>query len=118
MRTLTAVQLDPTPQRPGGWHYASLGKRGGGPIGFCAEHDPHETEQEARECYAAYKRSKVRLNVAFVGWHSCHICGAPAKTGAEAGSYEQAVLCAEHLTDEHAYTAMSLDKPARDSWQS
>lgn len=39
----------------GGWHYTSLNRRTGCYAeGYCRDHEPHDTEQEARECYARW----------------------------------------------------------------
>jgi len=118
MRHLTAVHLDPAENRPGGWHYASLGKRGGGPIGFCPQHDPHTTEREARACYAAYERSLVRLDVMYGNWQGCAICDSPTKSGAGSGGYRDAPLCGDHRDLSTVYHALHLDEPAGDSWGS
>lgn len=113
MRHLTAVQLET------GWHYASVGRHGGGPIGNCIDHAPHPTEAEARECYAAYRRSKVTLDLKSSHWADCDVCGVPTKTGADAcDGYGFVMLCAEHLTMEHAIETLGLNRPAGDSWQS
>lgn len=113
MRHLTAFQID------GGWRYASLSRRGGGPIGYCAEHDPHPTEAEARECYAQYQRDNIRLDSTW-SWSSCHVkdCPNPANKGAQSGAYNMALLCDEHHTMEHAIVALGLDTRAGDAWVS
>ena len=49
MRHQTARQLSDGR----GWHYVSLGRNGGHPLGACAEHDPHPTEAEARQKHGA-----------------------------------------------------------------
>ena len=127
MRHHTAVEVD-LGERGKGWHYASLGKRGGGPIGACAEHAPHPTEAEARACYQACLRTRVRLDHR-VSWTSCHFqyghdadiprCPNPTQGAASYGEYSLTPLCPEHLTLEHALTALGLDKAeAGDSWQS
>lgn len=59
-----------------GWHYVSAHpRRGTYPIGYCAEHPLHATAQEARECYAAYQRDRVRLDVSLGSWSDCLVCG-------------------------------------------
>lgn len=115
MRHLTAVHID------GGWRYASLGRRGGGPIGNCAGH-LHDTELEARECYAAYLREQVRLDRGNLrSWSGCKVegCDRPTKNAAKvSGDYGLAPLCDEHLTHEVACEVLGLNRPAGDSWQS
>ena len=114
MRHLTAAHLE------NGWHYASLSRRGGFPLGYCAEHEPHPTETEARECYARYQRDHVRLDRKSSNWNDCRVCKAPAKNIAdiEGDGYTTAVLCDEHATTEHAIAVLGLAEPAHDSWQS
>lgn len=106
----------------GGWHYVAMNRRGGHPLGYCAEHEPHRTEAEARECYACYQRDNVRLDVAWSNWAGCEVegCDAPTKTaaGIHGDGYHYASLCAEHLTHEHAVKALGLDTPAGDAWVS
>jgi hypothetical protein len=106
-----------------GWHYVSLNRRRGGyPLGYCAGHEPHATEGEARECYAQYQRDHVRLDSTTSNWCGCEVagCDKPTKRHAriEGDGYHMAALCDEHLTVEHAIAALHLDQPAGDSWQS
>lgn len=118
MNTLTAAQHGEN----GGWHYVSLNRRGGHPLGYCRDHEPHATEVEARECYARYQRDHVRLDSKTENWCGCEVegCDAPTKQRAriEGDGYHSAALCSEHLTVEHAIKALGLDVPAGDSWQS
>lgn len=115
MRHYTAAQKGDGP----GWHYVSLGRTGGYPLGYCADHEPHPTEAEARECYARWQRDHVRLGSKW-SWTSCDMpdCPKPANRGAkiEGDGYHLATLCDEHLTVENAVIAMGLDQPAGDSW--
>lgn len=116
----TAVNIGKNRGGADGWHYAQLWKTGGGPIGYCAEHEPHPTEVEARDCYARYQREHVLLD-AHLGWTSCDAegCTNPANKGARIpGSYSLAALCDEHLTMDDAYRALHVDGPAADSWGS
>lgn len=105
----------------GGWHYVSLNRRTGGhPLGYCVEHEPHATEQEARECYAQYRRDNVLLDVKLGSWSDCAVCGGPTKSAATIryDGFHLAPLCEEHLTFEHAIDALGLRGPAGDAWQS
>lgn len=70
MRHLTAVQLP-----EGGWHYASASRRGGYPLGYCAEHEPHSTEDEARECYRKWQRDHVKMDGGVWSWGGCDVRG-------------------------------------------
>lgn len=114
MRHLTAVRIG------SGWRYASLSRRGGYPLGDCADH-LHDTEAEARECYSAFLRAHVKLD-GKCSWNRCSVrgCGNPANQTArvEGDGYRLAVLCPEHLTLEHAYEALHLNGPAGDAWES
>lgn len=103
-----------------GWHYASTSSRGGYPLGYCAEHEPHATETEARECYGRYQREHVRLDGKTTGWHDCEVCKAPAKNVAriDGDGYSHAVLCDEHLTKDHAATVLGIAGLAGDRWVS
>lgn len=141
MRTLTAVLLPAIPDdadggpRPEGWHYASVSRRGGHPIGYCREHPPHPTEADARDCYTAYQRDNVTLDQTLGDWTGCEartrdhgttpdrdgiLCDAPTKTAAHirGEGFQLAGLCAEHLTRDHAIVALHLDRPAGDAWVS
>lgn len=101
-----------------GWHYVF----GGRPVGYCAEHEPHPTETEARECFGRWRRDHITLDRKSSNWNSCMVkgCPNPAKNiaGVEGHGYEMAVLCDEHFDIEHAIAAMHLEGPAGDSWQS
>jgi hypothetical protein len=117
VRHLTALQI--TIDDVTGWHYVSASRRGGYPLGYCAEHSPHPTEVEARECYARWQRDHVRLD-GRCSWTSCSRCPNPANRYAyvEGDGYTSAALCDQHLTLEPAVQAMHLDGPAGDAWQS
>lgn len=116
MRHLTAAQKG----EGGGWHYVTLGRRGGGAIGYCADHEPHATEAEARECYAQYQRDHMQMRAGSLRWTSCDVkgCDQPARNAAQSGGYNFAALCDEHYTAEHARDALGLNAPAGDSWES
>lgn len=105
-----------------GFHYVSLNKRHGGyPLGYCAEHAPHATEDEARACYRAWQRDHVRLDAVTLGnWTNCRFPGCEQPTRAAADiqgdGYNIAPLCPAHLTTEHAIPALGLaDALAGDS---
>lgn len=105
-----------------GFHYASVHpRRGGHPLGYCAEHPPHATEAEARECYAQWRRDRLQLD-GTCSWTNCSVkdCPKPANQLAEVrgDSMLTAALCPEHLTVEHATAVMQLDRPAGDAWVS
>lgn len=123
MRHHTAAQ-----KGDGGWHYVSMSRDGGHPLGYCAEHEPHATEAEARECYAQYRRDNVTLD-GKCGWTRCtylpagadrYSCDNPANQFAsiKGDGYAMAPLCEEHLTIDHAIDALHLIGAAGDAWQS
>lgn len=118
MRQLTAAQRG----EDGGWHYVSVSSRGGYPVGFCREHPPHPSEEEARACYTAYLRERVMLDGQLGSWSDCSVkdCLAPTKSAAVVmapyGSI--APLCGAHLTVEDAYRVLDLVDPAGDAWVS
>lgn len=117
MRHLTASRKG----EGGGWHYVNLGRSGGYPLGYCAQHEPHATERDARECYAQYQRDHVELRRdAWTNWSDCRECGAPTKHSATiAGDgYAFESLCEEHLTVDLAIKHLGLSGPAGDSWVS
>lgn len=105
----------------GGWHYTTGNRRTGvHPIGYCAEHEPHATEQGARECYAQYLRDRIELRANAATWTRCMIegCDNPGRNIADSGEWHTAVLCDDHFTREDAVTALHLDGPAGDSMHS
>jgi hypothetical protein len=109
--------------RDGGWHYVTYNRRvGTHPIGFCRDHAPHATEDEARECFNAYRRANVRLVGTLGSWSDCSVpgCGAPTKKFASIrhDGFHTAPLCPDHLTIEHAVPALGLDGLAGDAWHS
>lgn len=117
MRHHTAAELV-----EGGFHFASVGKRGGYPLGDCANHDPHPTADDARRCYQAWRRSQVERQ-GQASWTSCFVpgCDNPARQtwGVKGGGYSLAVLCADHDDLEHAIPALHLDgELAGDAWTS
>lgn len=121
MRHLTAAQKG----EGGGWHYVSMNRRGGHPIGYCADHEPHATEVEARECYNQYLRDNVILNDGEWSWGGCDVrepekCPNPANRAAtiKGDGFRMALLCPEHMTMDHALKALHLEGPAGDSWRS
>lgn len=121
MRTKTALQL----ADGSGWHYVNASRDGGYPIGACAEHPPHATEDEARECYGAWVRDNtIRLNAGTSSWTSCQHrengerCPDPTREYATYGDdgYGQVALCPQHMTVENVIAAAQLGGPAGDAW--
>lgn len=105
----------------GGWHYVSMSRHGGHPLGYCRDHEPHATEAEARKCYGQFVRDSIQLNAEqYVHWTDCAICGAPTKSGAKYGDdgYGGVSLCLMHMSKESVVLAAQLDGPAGDAWLS
>lgn len=89
------------------------------PVGYCADHGPHASEVEARECFGQYQRDRVRPR-GTAQWTTCMLkgCDQPARTTfeIEGDGYAMTVLCETHATREHAIDAMNLRGPAGDAW--
>lgn len=119
-------------EHAGKWQYTSANRRTGThPIGFCwapgPDSDPndattwpqhyHDTEIEARECYASYCRSNIRLGHDNCSWTGCQFkgCDNPARNLASSGAWSIAALCDDHNTIENAAEAMGFNKPAGNS---
>lgn len=115
MRHKTALQ-----HQDGGWHYVNAGRDGGYPLGYCHDHPPHVTEEEARDCYGRYLREQtIKLNASkSLNWGDCQECGAPTKDSAHYGDdgYGYVALCPEHMSIENVIKHAGLDGPAGDSW--
>lgn len=89
---------------PGGWHYTCHNRRVGTyPEGYCTGHEPHETEQQARECYALWALDNARYDVKLSSQMlRCEIAGCDVWSQIMAGppGYSafgrDVVLCDEH----------------------
>lgn len=123
MRHKTAAQRG----EGGGWHFVSMSRDGGYPLGYCADHEPHSTEAEARDCYHRYVREQtIQLNVGAVGWTSCQArpdgvrCPNPTQAFAQHGDdgYGMTPLCPKRMTVEDVIAVAHLDGPVGDSWVS
>ncbi len=105
-----------------GWHYAATSRRGGRPLGYCAEHDPHATEAEARECYSRWLRDHIVFDEGTWSWSGCNAegCDQPTRSAARVTGYDvnMATLCDQHLNAETAVKTLRLDAPAGDAWVS
>lgn len=108
-------------EHAGKWHYTTGNRRSGVyPIGYCAEHAPHDSEAEARECYGQYQRDRIELRENACSWAPCQIkdCDNPARNVAQSGGWHTAALCNDHFTKADAVAALHLDGPAGDSMHS
>lgn len=87
-----------------GWHYTTKNRRTGiHAIGYCAEHGPHATEGEARECYTRYLMTeRVRLDSTLGDYNPCRADGCDVLTNRAAvvDGWHYYRLCGEHRTRE------------------
>lgn len=71
------------------------------PIGECANHAPHATEDEARACYAEVLRSQIQLTGRRPvpdTFDVCRVCGTDTDRFAWLATVtNQAALCPEHM---------------------
>lgn len=92
-----------------GWHYVQQNRRTGThPVGYCRDHGPHETAEEARECFRRYLLDGAREE-SYADWTGCEApvggeerCDRPTKKGLTTRpplgtGY---ALCDEHRTTE------------------
>lgn len=91
--------------KDGGWHYTSANRRSGThPVGYCHEHGPHETADEARECFRRYLLDGQREE-AYGDWTGCEWegCDTPTKKGLTTRPPlgHGFALCDEHRTAEN-----------------
>lgn len=82
----------------GGWHFCCQNDNLIYPVGYCREHSPHTTEQEARECYTKYLLDN-RLQLVLEDKHEqrkCQVCGEWTNLFALLNHIEIFWLCQEH----------------------
>src|SRR6266568_2611758 len=88
----------------GGWHFTSMNDGRVRPVGYCATHGPHATEDEARRCYRDYQlNEQLQLDGTVGHWNPCEQTGCETLTNRQArinpwGS--SWLLCDEHRTKE------------------
>jgi hypothetical protein len=115
-----AAQVRPDLDAPdaGKWRYIG----GGGPVGHCADCPGHDTEDGAREHYAAYLLDNLRVRDDNPNANTQRRCEFEGCDTFTSGSVEvgrwifRFDLCAEHRTREAAATLMPA--LAGDSWES
>lgn len=92
----------PRQLKDGGWHYTTFNRRiGTFPIGYCRDHGPHETEDEARRCYRDYElNERLRLDGTLGDWNPCEYPSCETLTNREAsiGGWGGWRLCDVHRT--------------------
>lgn len=107
----------------GPWHYASVSKRGGHPIGYCTADCEHATPEEAHEHYRQYVLDHLREET-YGGdvQYRCEVNGCDAWTQqgmSEPDGYAGHPLCDEHRNRE-TYEAefYPAGGPVREAWVS
>lgn len=94
----------PREKESGGWHYTRFNRRvGTWPIGYCRDHEPHATPDEARECYTKYMLAEcVRLDATLGEYNPCRADGCDILTNraAAVGEWNLYRLCDVHRTRE------------------
>lgn len=118
MRHLTAAQ-----RGEGGWHYVSASSEGGHPLGYCAEHEPHATEDEARACFRRWERDKIVRREDSYAWGTCRVCKGPTRDAAEVHKPGfgpvPTLMCRTHTEPSEVYAAVGLAGDlADDAWVS
>lgn len=82
-----------------GWHFTSMNDGQIWPVGYCADHEPHATPEEARECFRKYLLDGSR-ELTYADWTGCEVCDTPTKkalsTRPPLGNDH--ALCDEHRT--------------------
>lgn len=84
-----------------GFHYTVRNDDHIWPVGYCEDHPPHATEEEAQECFRSYLLDG-QCDVDYEDWTGCKICDAPTKKGLTTRpplGWEYP-LCDEHRTPE------------------
>jgi hypothetical protein len=95
-----------------GWHYTCRNDDRIWPVGYCAEHDPHPTAEEAVQCFHRYLLDG-QAEEQWADWTGCVVCDTPTKKGLTTRRpLGHAVpLCDEHRTPE--VLAEQVDPPER-----
>ena len=87
-----------------GWHYTQMNDGRIWPIGYCREHEPHATEDDARRCYRDYElNERLTLDGTIGNWNPCEHEGCETLTNRNAGIEPWGPswrLCDEHRTKE------------------
>lgn len=92
-----------TGEPTGRWHFTCRNRRlGTWPVGYCAEHEPHDSPTEARQCYRRWLLDRrLRLAGRMSGQaRPCEVCGEWTDRFAEVDHGSLWALCDEHRTRE------------------
>lgn len=123
------MHLAPKQLADGRWRYAAANSRGGGPIGYCADHavEGHATADEARECYGRFVVDQAMSMLTdrpdlIPGSEdtTADRCEAPGcerwqSAALGVGGYRHVTLCPEHRTREQVERILL---PVGESWES
>lgn len=63
-----------------GWHFTCMNDGHIWPEGYCRDHDPHPTRQEAQECFRRYLLDG-QCEETYGDWTGCEVCDEPTKKG-------------------------------------
>lgn len=105
-----------------GWHFTGFNKRPRPdgefwPIGYCAEHEPHSTREEAEECFSRYLLDGIQEE-SYGDWTACKVCDAPTKKGltTRPPHGDGFPFCDEHRDRETFKTLVSTPKQITSSY--
>jgi hypothetical protein len=94
----------PRELKSGGWKYTRMNDGKVWAIGYCGDHEPHVTADEARECYTSYLLDeRLRLDVTVDSYNPCMAEGCETLTNrcADIDGWHMFRLCDEHRDREH-----------------
>ena len=113
MNHLKARQVEGT----GKWHFAiSNSRTGTHAVGYCRDHEGHDTEAEAVECYRQYLLAeRLRFGSVKNQQHKCQKCDAWTQKFALIDNSQSMFLCDDHATKE---VISELYKGASEIWSS
>lgn len=60
--------------KKGGWHFTCMNDNKVWPVGFCTEHEPHKTREEAEACYRLYLIDNANFKVKLTEVTRCSFC--------------------------------------------
>lgn len=98
--------------KPTGWHFVCSYSRGAYPIGYCSEHDPHPTADEAVACYRSWQLDNASLRTQHPDeQRKCSICSAwtqlSARPAGPFGWSDEHWLCYAHNNREGLAAAIA-----------
>lgn len=95
----------PRQLKDGGWHYTQMNDGQVWPVGYCSDHEPHKTEDDARRCYRDYElNERLMLDAGTWSnhWQKCDYpsCEALTNKPVMISGWHRWMLCDEHRTKE------------------